>query len=142
MISLIKSLCSMSEDRYLFGRNEKAQASFVEMRSECPSRQTAAEFLDLPHQPLATCYSAGYEGTVLRTPDEFASAWKRSDINARFITKIADYKQQYKQQYPLGDQSYRDFMDTRRAVQAKNRRRNPPYPISLMQQINLCLPSI
>ncbi|KAL2817106.1 ABC-2 type transporter-domain-containing protein [Aspergillus granulosus] len=118
-----------------FGRTGEARAFFEEMGFECPPRQTTADFLTSLTSPSERVVRAGYEGTAPRTPDEFAAAWKRSDLYARLMKEIADYEQQY----PLGGESYDKFMGSRRAVQAKSQRSKSPYTISVMQQINLCL---
>lgn len=105
------------------------------MGFECPERQTTADFLTSLTSPAERIVKPGFEHRVPRTPDEFAATWKNSDAYKQLILEI----EQYDQNYPLGGESLQRFIDSRRAMQAKNQRVRSPYTLSVMQQINLCM---
>jgi len=118
-----------------FGHTGDAKEFFTNMGFECPDRQTTADFLTSLTSPAERIIKKGYENRVPRTPDEFAQAWKSSEAYKNLIKEIEEYDQSY----PLGGESLQKFVDSRRAMQAKNQRVRSPYTISVMQQINLCM---
>lgn len=118
-----------------FGKTSHAKQFFIDMGFECPDRQTTADFLTSITSPSERVVRPGYEDQVPQTPDEFAEVWKGSKDRARLLRDI----ERYEKSYPLGGQSVENFLEARRAMQAKSQRIKSPYTISLMQQINLCM---
>lgn len=118
-----------------FGRTDEAKEFFITMGFECPERQTTADFLTSLTSPSERIVKPGFEHRVPRTPDEFAAAWKNSPEYKKLMKEIEEYDQTY----PLGGESLQKFIDSRRAMQAKNQRVRSPYTLSVMQQINLCM---
>ncbi|CAI7660583.1 unnamed protein product [Penicillium manginii] len=118
-----------------FGRTDEAKEFFTTMGFECPERQTTADFLTSLTSPAERIVKPGYENRVPRTPDEFAEAWKASAAYKGLMKEIDEYDQSY----PLGGESLQKFVDSRRAMQAKNQRVRSPYTLSVVQQVNLCM---
>lgn len=98
-----------------FGRTNEAKKFFTDMGFDCPERQTTADFLTSLTSPSERTVKKGYEGKVPRTPDEFAAAWKNSEAHANLMKEI----EQYEQDFPLGGKSVENFVESRRAMQAK-----------------------
>lgn len=118
-----------------FGRTDEAKEFFTNMGFECPERQTTADFLTSLTSPSERIVKPGFEHSVPRTPDEFVRAWKSSPEYKQLLNEI----EAYDQTYPLGGEALQKFIDSRRAMQAKNQRVGSPYTLSVVQQINLCL---
>lgn len=118
-----------------FGRTDEAKEFFTTMGFECPERQTTADFLTSLTSPAERIVKKGYENRVPRTPDEFAQAWKNSTAYKSLVQEIEEYDQSY----PLDGESLQKFVDSRRAMQAKNQRVRSPYTLSVAQQIQLCM---
>ncbi|KAB8079584.1 ABC-2 type transporter-domain-containing protein [Aspergillus leporis] len=118
-----------------FGRTDEAKEFFTTMGFECPERQTTADFLTSLTSPSERIVKPGYEGKVPRTPDEFASAWKNSEAYKKLIREIEEYNQEF----PLGGESVQKFIDSRRAMQARNQRVKSPYTVSVYEQVRLCM---
>lgn len=118
-----------------FGRTDEAKEFFTTMGFDCPERQTTADFLTSLTSPAERIVKPGYENRVPRTPDEFAEAWKTSAAYKSLMKEIDEYDQSY----PLGGEALQKFVDSRRAMQAKNQRVRSPYTLSVVQQINLCM---
>ncbi|KAE8143941.1 ABC-2 type transporter-domain-containing protein [Aspergillus pseudotamarii] len=118
-----------------FGRTDEAKEFFTNMGFECPERQTTADFLTSLTSPSERIVRKGYEGKVPRTPDEFAAAWKNSEAHAKLIREIEEYNREF----PLGGESVQKFVESRRAMQAKNQRVGSPYTVSIYEQVRLCM---
>ncbi|CAL5866766.1 uncharacterized protein PFLUO_LOCUS976 [Penicillium psychrofluorescens] len=118
-----------------FGPTGEAREFFTTMGFECPERQTTADFLTSLTSPAERVVKPGFENMVPRTPDEFAAAWKNSAAHKNLMREIEEYEQEF----PLGGESVQKFIDSRRAMQAKNQRVKSPYTMSVSQQINLCM---
>ncbi|KAE8348673.1 ABC-2 type transporter-domain-containing protein [Aspergillus coremiiformis] len=118
-----------------FGRTDEAKEFFTDMGFECPERQTTADFLTSLTSPSERIVKPGYEGKVPRTPDEFAAVWKSSKAYATLIRDIEEYNQQF----PLGGESVQKFVESRKAMQAKNQRVGSPYTVSIYEQVRLCM---
>ncbi|KAK9722189.1 Multidrug resistance protein [Basidiobolus ranarum] len=118
-----------------FGRTDEAREFFTTMGFECPERQTTADFLTSLTSPSERIVKPGFGGQVPNTPDEFAAAWKNSNAYAKLIREIEEYEQKY----PIGGESVERFIESRRAMQAKNQRVKSPYTISVWDQVKLCV---
>lgn len=118
-----------------FGRTTEAKEFFTNMGFECPERQTTADFLTSLTSPAERIVKKGFEDLVPRTPDDFAAAWKNSKDYKELMREIEEFDQTY----PLGGESLQKFVDSRRAMQAKNLRVRSPYTISVWQQVSLCM---
>ncbi|KAL1982431.1 hypothetical protein VTN96DRAFT_1336 [Rasamsonia emersonii] len=118
-----------------FGPINEAKEFFTNMGFECPERQTTADFLTSLTSPSERIVKPGYENKVPRTPDEFAAAWKNSEAHAKLMREIKEYEETY----PIGGASVDQFIESRRAQQAKHQRVKSPYTLSVVQQVNLCV---
>lgn len=117
-----------------FGPAGEARQFFVDMGFECPDRQTTADFLTSLTSPAERRVRPGFEGRVPQTPDEFVTAWKASEARAKLMQEIEEFEQEH----PLGGPSRAEFIDARRAIQAKRQRTMSPYTISVWDQVALC----
>jgi hypothetical protein len=102
---------------------------------ECPSRQTTGDFLTSVTNPQERTAREGMENKVPRTSDEFAEYWKKSPHYSALRKEIA----QYREEYPLGGATGKDFDETKRLRQAKHVRPKSPYIISIPMQVRLCV---
>ncbi|KAL4806551.1 ABC-2 type transporter-domain-containing protein [Aspergillus unguis] len=118
-----------------FGRTDEAKQFFVDMGFECPERQTTADFLTSLTSPAERIVRKGFEGRVPQTPDEFATAWKKSEAHAQLMRDIEEYNREF----PLGGESVGKFIESRKAMQSKNQRVKSPYTMSIYEQVNLCM---
>ncbi|KKK21251.1 hypothetical protein AOCH_004898 [Aspergillus ochraceoroseus] len=118
-----------------FGPTDEAKQFFIDMGFECPERQTTADFLTSLTSPAERIVRKGYEGSVPQTPDEFAAAWKSSAAYAQLMRDLDEYHQEF----PLGGESVGKFIESRKAMQAKNMRIGSPYTVSLYEQVKLCM---
>lgn len=118
-----------------FGRTDEAKEFFISMGYECPERQTTADFLTSLTSSSERIVRPGYENRVPRTPDEFATAWKNSAAYAKLMKEIEEYENDY----PIGGESYKQFVHARKAQQAKSQRIKSPYTISVYEQVKLCV---
>ena len=85
--------------------------------------------------PQERVVTPGWENRVPRTPDEFAEVWKKSSECKQLLGDIAAYEQRY----PYEGESYRQFVDSRKAQKSTQQRMKSPYTLSYMQQVQLCL---
>ena len=99
-----------------FGRTDEAREFFTSMGFDCPERQTTADFLTSLTSPSERLVKPGFEGRVPQTPDEFAQAWKNSAAYTKLMREIDEYDREY----PIGGESLDRFVESRRAMQAKN----------------------
>lgn len=118
-----------------FGRTTEARAYFENIGFSCPDRQTTADFLTSMTSAQERVVRPGYENRVPRTPDEFATTWKNSPERKSLMQKIATYEEQH----PYEGEQYQQFVESRRAQQAKGQRVKSPYTLSYKQQVELCL---
>lgn len=118
-----------------FGRTGDARAYFENLGFECPSRQTTADFLTSMTSAQERVVKPGYENKVPRTPDDFAAVWKNSPERKQLLVDI----EAYDTKYPFQGEAYQQFVDSRKAQQAKGQRLKSPYTLSYTQQVNLCL---
>ncbi|KAL3451109.1 ABC-2 type transporter-domain-containing protein [Aspergillus insuetus] len=119
-----------------FGPTTEAKQYFVDMGYHCPERQTTADFLTSITSPLERQLRPEFKvSQVPRTPDEFAEAWKTSRTRARLLEEI----EQFETEHPIGGSSYKAFVDSHQARQAKHQRAGSPYTISIWAQIRICV---
>lgn len=118
-----------------FGDARQAKKYFMNLGFECPPRQTDADFLTSMTSPVERVVKQGWENKVPRTPDDFATAWKRS---FEYKTLIADIDT-YNAEHPVGGEDAEKFKESRRQQQAKRQRLKSPFTLSYQQQIQLCL---
>lgn len=118
-----------------FGKTTEAQKYFENMGFQCPDRQTAADFLTSMTSAQERVVKPGFEDQVPRTPDEFAERWKASPERAQLLRDIDAYNKRY----PFKGEAYQQFVDSRKAQQAKGQRIKSPYTLSYTQQVKLCL---
>jgi ATP-binding cassette, subfamily G (WHITE), member 2, PDR len=76
-----------------------------------------------------------FEGKTPRTADEFAAAWKASQIRARLLDDIAAYNQKH----PFDGDDHQQFQDSRRNDQSTMQRKGSPFNLSWIEQFTLTL---
>lgn len=118
-----------------FGITTEARGYFEKMGFVCPDRQTDSDFLTSMTSSQERVVRQGMENQVPRTAEEFAARWKASPERAQLLKDI----EVYNQENPIGGEKAQEFLDSRRAQQAKHARRKSPYTLSYSQQIKLCL---
>ena len=118
-----------------FGRTDEARAYFENIGFDCPDRQTTADFLTSMTSAQERVVRPGWENKVPRTPDEFAQVWKDS-VERKQLLKDIDA---YDKRFPFKGDAYQQFVDSRKAQQAKGQRIKSPFTLSYKQQIELCL---
>ncbi|KAM0323344.1 hypothetical protein ACHAQA_008937 [Verticillium albo-atrum] len=117
-----------------FGKVDEAKEYFEGLGFECPPRQTTPDFLTSMTSASERRALPGYESQVPRTPDEFAQRWKASRHHQALLREIDAYEGQHPTEERLAH-----YNTSRRAEQARSQRRNSPYTISYLQQIQLTL---
>jgi ATP-binding cassette subfamily G (WHITE) protein 2 (PDR) len=118
-----------------FGITTEARAYFERLGFVCPDRQTDSDFLTSMTSSQERVVREGWADRVPRTAEEFAARWKASTERAQLLKDIEIYNQEN----PIGGEKAQEFIDSRRAQQAKHARRKSPYTLSYGQQIKLCL---
>lgn len=78
-----------------FGPKDAAKKYFTDMGYHCPDRQTTADFLTSLTNPCERVTKSGYEKKVPRTPEEFAQAWRQSEMGAQILRDIAAFEEEY-----------------------------------------------
>lgn len=130
-----KALVLYEGRQIFFGKTTDAKAYFVNMGFHCPDRQTDADFLTSMTSPLERIVREGFEGSVPRTPDEFAQRWLDSSERAALLRDI----EAYEQKYPIGGEASQRFKESRQLQKAKGQRETSPYTLSYSDQVKLCL---
>lgn len=118
-----------------FGRTNEARGYFERIGFVCPDRQTTADFLTSMTSAQERVVREGWESKVPRTPDEFAQVWKNSPERAELMKQIDSYDKRF----AFKGEAYQQFVDSRKAQQAKGQRIKSPYTLSYTQQVKLCL---
>lgn len=103
-------------EQIFFGKCTEAKKFFIDMGFHCPSQQTVPDFLTSLTSASERTPREGFEGKVPTTPQEFAAAWKKSDMYAQLQEQIA----QFEQKYPIHGENYDKFLESRRAQQSKH----------------------
>ena len=133
---MFDKVCVLYEgEQIFFGRIGDAKPFFVNMGFDCPEQQTTPDFLTSLTSPSERKARSGYESRVPRTPQEFATAWKKSEQYRRLQADIAAYQQRY----PPNGTHFQEFLASRRYQQSKGLRTKSPYTLSYGEQIMLCL---
>ncbi|XAO22858.1 hypothetical protein I312_101633 [Cryptococcus bacillisporus CA1280] len=122
-------------EQIFFGNCTEAKQFFIDMGFHCPSQQTVPDFLTSLTSASERTPREGFEGKVPTTPQEFAAAWKKSDMYAQLQEQIA----QFEQKYPIHGENYDKFLESRRAQQSKHLRPKSPYTLSYGGQVRFCL---
>ncbi|USW58775.1 Putative ABC transporter-like, ATP-binding domain, AAA+ ATPase domain, CDR ABC transporter [Septoria linicola] len=130
-----KALVLYEGRQIFFGRTDEARTYFENIGFQCPDRQTTADFLTSMTSAQERVVRPGWENKVPRTPDEFATVWKNS-VERKQLLKDIDA---YDKRFPFKGEAYQQFVDSRKAQQAKRQRIKSPYTLSYTQQVKLCL---
>ncbi|KAL5611837.1 hypothetical protein BROUX41_000589 [Berkeleyomyces rouxiae] len=118
-----------------FGPAKEAKAYFESLGFDCPDRQTVPDFLTSMTSPQERVVRKGWEGRAPRTPDEFATAWKNSDLFRRLQGELSAYNQAH----PLNGPDAEAFRNSKKSQQAKHQRIKSPFTLSFVQQVQLTL---
>jgi ABC-type multidrug transport system ATPase subunit len=115
-----------------FGSASNARQFFINMGFHCPDRQTTADFLTSLTSPSERLVRPGFEDTVPRIPDEFATRWKESPERKQLLAEI--------ERNAAGkSDNLAQFRRSRAADKARFTRASSPYTLSYPMQIRLCL---
>ncbi|KAJ5153604.1 CDR ABC transporter [Penicillium coprophilum] len=115
-----------------FGSAANARRFFVKIGFHCPDRQTTADFLTSLTSPSERLVRPGFEDSVPRTPDEFATRWKESPERKQLLAEI---ERNAAKQSDTPEQ----FRLSRAADKARFTRESSPYTLSYPMQVRLCL---
>ena len=118
-----------------FGRTTEAKAFFTDMGFVCAERATTGDFLTSLTNPAERVVREGFEKSVPRTPDEFATRWQASEERARLMRDIDAFDREF----PVGGEQLQKFQQSRKASQARRQRIKSPYQISIPMQARLCV---
>ncbi|PYI32134.1 hypothetical protein BP00DRAFT_473391 [Aspergillus indologenus CBS 114.80] len=116
-----------------FGSASGAKKYFVNLKFECPARQTTPDFLTSMAFPAERIVREGCHPPC--TSNEFAAAWKKSH-EYRELQRKMDL---YKTRHPIRGLDAVTYRQLKKACQAKAQRLNSPYLLSYSQQIRLCM---
>lgn len=118
-----------------FGRADEAKAYFEELGFVCPEQQTTPDFLTSMTSDSERVIRDGFQGKTPRTADEFAQAWKGSQVRARLLEQISTYNQRH----PFDGQDHQTFFESRRSDQSTMQREKSPFNLSWLAQFKLNL---
>ncbi|WYZ42701.1 hypothetical protein EsH8_VI_000400 [Colletotrichum jinshuiense] len=119
-----------------FGKSTDAKAYFEGLGFQCPEQKTTADFLTSMTSSSERVINPEWKGKPPpRSPDEFAQAWKDSLNRQLLMNDINDFERQF----PIGGDTHKQFLATRRAHQSKRQRSSSPYTLSFLQQVSLNL---
>ncbi|KAH6986775.1 ABC-2 type transporter-domain-containing protein [Ilyonectria destructans] len=91
-----------------FGKTTEAKAYFESIGFLCPEQQTTADFPTSMTSHYERVIRPGWEGKPPRSSDEFAKAWKVSQLRARLMEEIDDYLDRH----PFGGDHYERFLQS------------------------------
>lgn len=107
-----------------FGLIAEAREYFINLGFECDQHQTTPDFLTSVTNPEERVVRFGFEGTIPRTPDEFAAAWRASIQRTDLLRSIAEFNTQY----PILGPSFDRFKSSRRVSQSESLCAAPSHP--------------
>ena len=99
-----------------FGPSSEAADYFTNLGFERKARQSTVDFLTSMCSPRERIVRPGCEGTVPRTPDDFAMAWNNSEARAALLYNIEACGKQYK----FRGEHYEKFLASRQLQKAKH----------------------
>ncbi|UKZ81708.1 hypothetical protein TrVFT333_009480 [Trichoderma virens FT-333] len=108
-----------------FGPAEKAKKYFLDLGFDCPERWTTADFLTSVSDQHERSIRPGWEQRIPRSPDEFFSAYQKSDIYRENIADITAFEKEVRTQ-----------VEEREAAQLKKMEHN--YTLPFHQQVIAC----
>ena len=111
------------------------QAYFERLGFQCPEWQTTADFSTSLTSPRERLTRAGFEQKAPRMPDDFADAWKRSHERELLLGQIQAYNNAFQ---PSG-KARQAFIVSLQAQQSKGLRKELPYTLNYLEQIQICL---
>jgi ATP-binding cassette subfamily G (WHITE) protein 2 (PDR) len=103
-------------EQIFFGKTTEAKAFFTNMGFACPEQQTTPDFLTSLTSPNERTPREGFEGKVPTSPQEFATAWRKSPEYAKLLEDIAAFNDTH----PVHGERYDQFLASRRAQQSKH----------------------
>ncbi|RAH80019.1 hypothetical protein BO86DRAFT_420396 [Aspergillus japonicus CBS 114.51] len=117
-----------------FGPVDRAKQYFIDMGYLCPDRQTTGDFLTSLTNPVERIIRPGFEARVPRTPDEFAEAWRQSQLKTELCKEIDHFNQQHD-----AEVVFEKFAASKKAERSRLMTPSSPYTISIPQQVLLCI---
>ncbi|KGO44533.1 CDR ABC transporter [Penicillium expansum] len=118
-----------------FGKTTEAKGYFENLGFHCPDQQTTADFLTSMTSHEERVIRAGFEGKTSRSPDDFATAWNKSQSLAQLNQDINAYMKRY----PFNSEHYEGFLASRQRDQSNLQRAQSPFTLSYWEQITLTL---
>ena len=109
-----------------FGPAEDAKEYFLNLGYDCPDRWTTADFLTSVTDEHERSIRKGWENRVPRTAEEFADAYRKSDIYQKNLQDMADFESHVQEQ-----------VEARQANRTKKNKRHN-YTIPFHKQVIAC----
>ncbi|KAI6304094.1 hypothetical protein MCOR22_000612 [Pyricularia oryzae] len=112
-----------------FGPSEQAKQYFIDLGFHCPERWTTADFLTSVTDPHERHVRQGWEDRFPRTPEQFAEAYRRSNIYRANLEDMSRFEAEQQQQ-----------VEARAAIEAgkPKRERTKNYEIPFHKQVIAC----
>ncbi|KAF4633639.1 hypothetical protein G7Y89_g4480 [Cudoniella acicularis] len=120
-----------------FGEAGAATKYFNDLGFLCQHRYTTSDFLTSITNPVEVeqFIKPGHEGKVPKTPDDFASIWRKSSEREVLQQSIRSYNERF----PIGEKQVEAMRKERKARRASGCYQKSPYNIKFHQQIHLCV---
>ena len=99
-----------------FGKTTTAKDYFVRMGWHCPEQQTVPDFLTSLSSPSERRPTAGFEGRVPTSAEEFAAVWRASPEYMALQEEISSFNQRH----PVNGPQREEFEQYRRSVKSKS----------------------
>ncbi|KAI1843890.1 hypothetical protein JX266_009946 [Neoarthrinium moseri] len=106
-----------------FGSSDDAKQYFLDLGFDCPERWTTADFLTSVTDPFERSVRPGWGDRIPRSAEDFATAYKKSEVYQRNIQDIEDFESQIDQQ------------QRRRAEHRSKKNKKKNYTIPFHQQV-------
>ncbi|CAH0015952.1 unnamed protein product [Clonostachys rhizophaga] len=116
-----------------FGPVDEAVGYFTELGFKKHDRATTADFLTSLTNPAERIIEHGHELTAPRTPDEFATAWKKSQNSQNLRSKIEEFNKAHPLQRNTTHHTINKQNGSPSSIISSH------YALSITQQIAVCI---
>jgi ATP-binding cassette subfamily G (WHITE) protein 2 (PDR) len=113
-----------------FGAAGSAEEYFISLGFVKPPRATTPDFLTSMTSSIERVVRQGYEARVPRTPDEFAAAWKRSDLAQSLRDEILLFEKTHS--HDTSEKQTAGPVDPMSL-------RTSTFPLSILEQTAICI---